>query len=226
MGLRVVIADDQALIRAGFKLILQGESDIEVVGEAADGDKAVAAALALHPDVVLMDIRMPALDGLEATRRITALGKALPRVIIVTTYGLDEYVFEALTAGASGFLLKDTPPEELVNAVRLVASGEALLSPSVTRKLIEEFARRSANRPASQRRLDGLTQREVEVLTLVASGLSNQEIAERLFLSEATIKTHVARIFSKLEMRDRVQAVVFAYESGLVKPRLANRRDE
>jgi DNA-binding NarL/FixJ family response regulator len=167
---------------------------------------------------------MPNLDGLEATRRITASAQPPPRVIIVTTYDLDEYVYEALAAGASGFLLKDTPPEQLVNAVRVVASGEALLSPSVTRRLIEEFSRKSSGRPESQRRLDSLTPREIEVLTFVAGGLSNGEIAAKLFLSESTVKTHIARIYSKLETRDRVQAVVFAYESGLVKPKSASHR--
>jgi DNA-binding NarL/FixJ family response regulator len=195
-----------------------------VVAEAADGDAAVRAAAAFNPDIVLMDIRMPNLDGLEATRRITASAQPPPRVIIVTTYDLDEYVYEALAAGASGFLLKDTPPEQLVNAVRVVASGEALLSPSVTRRLIEEFSRKSSGRPESQRRLDSLTPREIEVLTFVAGGLSNGEIAAKLFLSESTVKTHIARIYSKLETRDRVQAVVFAYESGLVKPKSASHR--
>jgi DNA-binding NarL/FixJ family response regulator len=224
MALRVLIADDQALLRAGFRLILQTEPDLVVVAEAADGDAAVRAAAAFNPDIVLMDIRMPNLDGLEATRRITASAQPPPRVIIVTTYDLDEYVYEALAAGASGFLLKDTPPEQLVNAVRVVASGEALLSPSVTRRLIEEFSRKSSGRPESQRRLDSLTPREIEVLTFVAGGLSNGEIAAKLFLSESTVKTHIARIYSKLETRDRVQAVVFAYESGLVKPKSASHR--
>ena len=217
MPLRVLIADDQALLRAGFRLILTSESDLQVVGEAADGDQAVEAARRLRPDVILMDIRMPKLDGLEATRRITSALPPPPRVIILTTYDLDEYVYEALEAGASGFLLKDAPPEELINAIRVVAAGDALLSPSVTRRLIEEFARRPSLRPPDELPIHGLTDRESEILRLVAGGLSNQEIATRLFLAESTIKTHVTRIFSKLGVRDRVQAVVVAYEVGLVK---------
>lgn len=222
MALRVLVADDQALLRAGFRLILGSEPEIEVVGDAADGIQAIKAAEALRPDVILMDIRMPVLDGLEATRRITAGNPPPPRVIILTTYDLDEYVYEALEAGASGFLLKDTPPDELVKAVRLVASGEALLAPSVTRRLIEEFARRPSMRPRADERTNRLTERETQVLTLIANGLSNQEIAAQLFLGESTVKTHVARVFSKLEARDRVQAVVIAYESGLVRPRATN----
>ena len=215
--LRVLIADDQALLRTGFRLILASESDVQVVGEVADGDQAVEAAARLHPDVILMDIRMPKLDGLEATRRITSGVPPPPRVIILTTYDLDEYVFEALEAGASGFLLKDTPPEELINAIRVVAAGDALLSPSVTRSLIEEFARRPSRRAPDQSPTYGLTEREAEILRLIAGGLSNREIATKLFLAESTIKTHVTRILSKLAVRDRVQAVVVAYEVGLVK---------
>lgn len=217
MALRVLIADDQALLRAGFRLILSSESDLEVVGEAADGEQAVDAARRLRPDLTLMDIRMPKLDGLEATRRITSGVPPPPRVIILTTYDLDEYVYEALEAGASGFLLKDAPPEELINAIRVVAAGDALLSPSVTRRLIEEFARRPSRHPPDDPQIRGLTDREREILRLVAGGLSNQEIAAQLFLAESTVKTHITRIFSKLGVRDRVQAVVVAYEVGLVK---------
>ena len=218
MPLRVLIADDQALLRAGFRLILTSEPDMQVAGEVADGDQAVEAARRLRPDVILMDIRMPKLDGLEATRRITSGAPPPPRVIILTTYDLDEYVYEALAAGASGFLLKDVPPEELINAVRVVAAGDALLSPSVTRRLIEEFARRPSRHTQESPSIHGLTDRESEILRLVASGMSNQEIATSLFLAESTIKTHITRIFSKLGVRDRVQAVVVAYEVGLVKP--------
>lgn len=219
MTVRVLVADDQALLRAGFRLILAGEPDLEVVGDVADGNQAIEAARRLRPDVILMDIRMPGLDGLEATRRITTSSAPAPRVIILTTYDLDQYVFEALEAGASGFLLKDTPAEELINAVRVVAAGEALLAPSVTRRLIEEFARRRSTQPRADDRIKRLTEREVQVLTLLSNGLSNHEIAAELFLGESTVKTHVARIFSKLEARDRVQAVVIAYESGLVRPK-------
>ena len=217
MSLRVLIADDQALLRAGFRLILTTEPDMQVVGEVVDGDQAVEAAARLRPDVVLMDIRMPKLDGLEATRRITAAGPPPPRIVILTTYDLDEYVYEALGAGASGFMLKDVSPEELITAVRVVAAGDALLSPSVTRRLIEEFARRPSVRPPDEPTIHGLTTREEEILKLVASGLSNQEIAAKLFLAESTVKTHITRIFSKLGVRDRVQSVVVAYEAGLVK---------
>jgi len=266
VSIRVVIADDQALVRAGFSMILDAEEDMEVVGEASDGKEAVSAVRRLHPDVVLMDIRMPEQDGIEATRQLTAPGVdgATPRILILTTFDLDEYVYEALRAGASGFLLKDTPPEELVAAIRVVAGGDALLSPSVTRRVIEEFV--SKKRPGQKppRGLDDLTAREHEVLTLVArgdaliapgitkrlieqfarsapaavpsdaladvtpretevlvlvaNGLSNGEIANELVLSSATVKTHVKRILSKLGLRDRVQAVVLAYEVGLVYP--------
>jgi DNA-binding NarL/FixJ family response regulator len=213
VSIKVLIADDQELVRTGFRKILESEPEIEVVGEAADGLQAVEEVLLRGPDVVLMDIRMPKLDGLEASRRLA--GKA--RVLILTTFDLNEYVYEALRAGASGFLLKDAPADELVRAIRVVAGGEALLSPSITRRLIEEFASRPApsERPAA---LDGLTARELEVLKLVARGLSNREIAKELYVSEATAKTHVGRILQKLDLRDRVQAVVLAYESGLVVP--------
>jgi RNA polymerase sigma factor (sigma-70 family) len=215
--LRVVIADDQALVRAGFRMILEADDDVEVVAEANDGEQAVAAVRRTRPEVVLMDIRMPELDGLEATRRILA-GGASCRVIMLTTFDLDEYVYAALRAGASGFLLKDVSPEQLVASVRMVAAGDALLAPSITRRLIERFARSDAAAAVVPRELSALTAREREVLVLMARGLSNGELAERLNLSEATVKTHVARILSKLEIRDRVQAVVLAYETGLVTP--------
>jgi DNA-binding NarL/FixJ family response regulator len=216
--IRVVLADDQALVRAGFRSLLDAQDDIEVVGEAADGEEAVRLATELTPDVVLMDIRMPGSDGLEATRRIAA-DERLPavRVVILTTFGLDDYVFEAIRSGASGFLVKETEPAELVQAVRVVAAGEALLSPSVTRRLIAEFAER-AKEPAAVRGLEELTDREREVVALVAEGLSNDEIAARLFMSPATAKTHVSRAMGKLGTRDRAQIVVMAYESGLVRP--------
>jgi DNA-binding NarL/FixJ family response regulator len=213
MTIKVLIADDQALVRTGFRKILESEPDLEVVGEAGDGGEAVEAALLLRPDVVLMDIRMPRLDGLEATRQLA--GKT--RVLVLTTFDLNEYVYEALRAGASGFLLKDAPADQLVTAIRVVAAGEALLAPSVTRRLIEEFARRppSNPRPAA---FEALSPRELEVLRLVARGLSNAEIAGELYLGDATVKTHVSRILRKLTLRDRVQAVVLAYESGLLQP--------
>ncbi len=213
----VLIADDQALVRVGLRKILEAEPDTEVVGEAGDGEEAVAAARRLRPDVVLMDIRMPVLDGIEATRRIVAEQPGA-RVLILTTFGLDGYVYDALRAGASGFMLKDAPPEEIAAAVRIVASGEALLAPAVTRTVIEEFARRSPAPPEPPRRPRGLTPREREVLDLLARGLSNPEICARLVISEATTKTHVARILQKLGLRDRVQAVIYAYENGLVAP--------
>jgi DNA-binding NarL/FixJ family response regulator len=215
---RVVIADDQALVRSGFSMIL-GAAGICVVAEAADGNQAVEAVLKHRPDVALMDIRMPEMDGLEATRRILAAPAARGcRVIILTTFDLDQYVYAALTAGASGFLLKDVSPEQLVAAVRMVRAGDALLAPSITRRLIERFAPQAAGRPALHADLSELTPRELEVLRLLATGMSNAELAGHLVLSEATIKTHVARILSKLGLRDRVQAVVVAYETGLVGP--------
>jgi DNA-binding NarL/FixJ family response regulator len=213
--IRVLIADDPALMRTGFRMILDAQDDIEVVGEAIDGADAIRRFQRLSPNVVVMDVRMPAMDGIEATRRLSALGRPA-RVLILTTFDLDEYVYEALRAGASGFLLKDRPPEELVAAVRVIASGEALLAPSVTRRLIEEFARRPpAVKPTE---LDELTEREREVLVLMAKGLSNAEIARALFVAETTVKTHVGRVLHKLGLRDRAQAVVLAYESGLVHP--------
>ena len=211
---RVVIADDQTLVRGGFRLILNS-AGIAVVAEAADGKEAVAATLSHRPDVVLMDIRMPEMDGLEATRRILA-ARADVRIIMLTTFDLDQYVYAALAAGASGFLLKDVSPEHLIAAVRLVRRGDALLAPSITRRLVERFAPRAA--PAGGGDLSCLTPRELEVLGLVARGLSNAELAAALTLSEATVKTHVARILAKLQLRDRVQAVVLAYETGLVSP--------
>jgi DNA-binding NarL/FixJ family response regulator len=216
--IRVLIADDQALVRAGFTMILDAEDDIEVVGEASDGREALREVRRLQPHVILMDIRMPELDGIEATRQLTA-GETdgVPRVLMLTTFDLDEYVYEALRAGASGFLLKDTPPEQLVQAIRIVAGGEALLAPVVTRRVIEEFVRRPRGGP-KPRGLEELTAREHEVLTLVARGLSNAEIAKELFVSETTVKTHVARMLMKLGLRDRVQAVVLAYEHGVVEP--------
>jgi DNA-binding NarL/FixJ family response regulator len=216
--IRVLLADDQPLVRAGLRTILEEEPDIEVCGEAADGAQAVIEVRRTHPDVVLMDVRMPNLDGLEATRRINADAGA-PKVVILTTFDLDEYVFASLRAGASGFLLKDAPADELVRAVRVAVAGDALLAPSVTRRLIARFAHRDAAEVATN--LDGLTEREREVLLLIARGLSNAEIATRLFLSETTVKTHVAHLLDKLELRDRVQAVVLAYEAGLVEPRLS-----
>ncbi len=215
--LRVVIADDQALVRTGFRMILTADG-IEVVAEAADGAEAVAAVRRTRPDAVLMDIRMPRMDGLEATRRILSDGASETRVLILTTYDLDQYVYAALTAGASGFLLKDVTPEHLVAALRLVRSGDALLAPAITRRLIERFARRDEAKAALHRDLSELTPRELEVLRLLATGLTNAELAARLTLSPTTVKTHVARILSKLGLRDRVQAVVVAYETGLISP--------
>jgi len=219
MSLGVLIADDQALVRAGFRMILEAEEDMEVVGEAADGREAVAEARRLRPDVVLMDVRMPDVDGIEATRRLLGQDGTEAKIVMLTTFDMDEYVYDALRAGASGFLLKDVPPEQLVAGIRAVASGDALLAPSVTRRVIEEFVRRP---PDSVRtapaELAELTARELEVLKLIARGLANAEIATELFVSETTVKTHVAHILMKLKLRDRVQAVVFAYESGLVLP--------
>ena len=216
-SLRVVVADDQALVRTGFRMILTADG-IEVVAEATNGGEAVDAVRRTRPDVVLMDIRMPDMDGLEATRRILTGAASEPRVIILTTFDLDHYVYAALSAGASGFLLKDVTPEHLVAAVRLVRSGDALLAPAITRRLVERFASRDADTAAIHRDLSALTPRELEVLRLLAQGLSNAELAVRLHLSEATVKTHVARILAKLGLRDRVQAVVIAYETGLVSP--------
>jgi DNA-binding NarL/FixJ family response regulator len=216
-GLTVVIADDQALVRAGFRMILDAETDIEVVGEASTGEEAIAEIQRLRPDIVLMDVRMPEMDGIEATRRLLSNGATETKVVMLTTFDMDEYVYEALRAGASGFLLKDVPPEQLVEGIRSVGSGEALLAPSITRRVIEEFVRRP---PESVRtrppELAELTGRELEVLRQVARGLSNGEIAKELFVSETTVKTHVSHILMKLRLRDRVQAVVFAYESGVV----------
>jgi DNA-binding NarL/FixJ family response regulator len=214
----VLIVDDQALVRVGLRKILESEPDTAVVGEAGDGEEAVSLAHRLRPDVVLMDIRMPVLDGIEATRRIVA-PRSDTRVLILTTFGLDAYVYEALQAGASGFMLKDAPPEEIAAAVRIVAGGDALLAPAVTRAVIEEFVqRRPAPTPLLPPAVTELTPREREVLELLARGLSNSEICQRLFVSEGTAKTHVARILQKLGLRDRVQAVIYAYESGLVAP--------
>jgi DNA-binding NarL/FixJ family response regulator len=209
---RVLLVDDQALVRRGFRLILENEPDIEVVGEAGDGASAVAAAARHHPDVALLDIRMPVLDGLEATRRILAADGNRTRVLILTTFDRDEYVFEALRVGASGFLLKTAPPEELITGVRVVAAGDALLSPSVTRRVVAEFARRAPTPSPDAERLTG---REREVLRLVSKGLTNAEVARALTVSEATVKTHVSGVLAKLGLRDRVQAVVWAYEHGL-----------
>jgi DNA-binding NarL/FixJ family response regulator len=216
--IRVVLADDQALVRAGFRALLDAQEDIAVVGEAGDGEQALRLATELIPDVVLMDIRMPGIDGLAATRQIAADDRlAGVRVVILTTFGLDEYIFEAIRSGASGFLVKDTDPEQLIQAVRVVAGGEALLSPNITRRLIEEFAAH-AKEPQVVEGLEQLTDREREVMALVATGLSNNEIAGRLFVSPATAKTHVSRAMIKLGARDRAQLVVIAYEAGLVRP--------
>jgi DNA-binding NarL/FixJ family response regulator len=236
VSVKVLLADDQALVRAGFRMILDAERDIEVVGEVADGNEAVEFVRLNSPHVVLMDVRMPNLDGIEATRRILALadragrassdeaapsprpGGAETKVLMLTTFDLDEYVYEALRAGASGFLLKDVPPEQLVSAIHIVARGEALLSPSVTRRVIEEFTKLPPPQAGPPPQLAELTARELEVLQLIARGLSNAEIAKELFVSETTVKTHVARVLMKCRLRDRVQAVVLAYESGLIRP--------
>jgi DNA-binding NarL/FixJ family response regulator len=217
MSIRVLVVDDQELVRAGFVKLIESEPEVRVVGEAADGLEAVEAATRTRCDVVLMDIRMPNLDGLEATRRICAKSDP-PRVLVLTTYDLDEYVFEALKAGAGGFLLKDAPADQLLAGIRVVAAGEALLAPAVTRRLIEEFARRPAPPPEGPPELAELTPRERQILALIARGLSNSEIAADLVLAESTIKSHVGSIFMKLDLRDRVQAVVLAYETGLVRP--------
>ena len=218
MSVRVLIVDDQALVRTGFRMILESEPDIEVVGEAGDGVQAIEEARRLEPDVVLMDVRMPELDGIEATRRLLANGAGTTKVVMLTTFDMDEYVYDALRAGASGFLLKDVPPEQLIDGIRAVANGDALLAPSITRRLIEEFVRSAPSRTEPPAGLDELTTREVEVLRLIARGFSNAEIAKELFVSETTVKTHVAHVLMKLNVRDRVQAVVLAYESGIVQP--------
>ena len=219
--IKILLADDQPLVRTGFRMILDAEPEMEVVGEASDGREAIDQVRTLSPDVVLMDIRMPELDGLEATRRIlsSATNGDAPKILMLTTFDLDEYVYEALRAGASGFLLKDTPPEQLVGAIHVIADGEALLSPSITRRVISEFVKGNGPKPQAQfPRLQELTARELEVLKLIARGYSNAEIAKALFVSETTVKTHVARILMKLQLRDRVQAVVLAYEAGVVQP--------
>jgi DNA-binding NarL/FixJ family response regulator len=216
MSIRVLVVDDQAMVRAGFRLLLSGEDDIEVVAEASNGLEAVEKAARFHPTVVLMDIRMPQLDGLEATRRILATDKTA-RILILTTFDLDEYVYEALRAGASGFVLKDDPPEQLLAAIRVVADGEALLSPAITKRVIKQFTR--IPRPEPPRQLDELTERELDVFRLIARGLSNAEIARELYISDTTVKTHITHILMKLNLRDRVQAVVLAYETGLFDSR-------
>jgi DNA-binding NarL/FixJ family response regulator len=219
MTIRVLLVDDQALIRAGFRMILEAEEDIEVVGECADGTQAVDSVRRLKPDVVLMDIRMPEMDGIEATRRIAdGGGEGPPKVLMLTTFDLDEYVYDALRAGASGFLLKDVPAEQLVDGIRVVAEGDALLAPSVTKRLIHEFSRGAVAHQSAPPELEELTPRELEVFGLIARGMSNAEIAAELIVSETTVKTHVARVLMKLGVRDRVQAVVLAYESGVVAP--------
>jgi DNA-binding NarL/FixJ family response regulator len=220
VAIRVLLVDDQPLLRTGFRMILEAESDIAVVGEAGDGQQALEQVRALQPDVVLMDIRMPRMDGVEATRRIAGPGRDGPaKVLVLTTFDLDEYVVEALRAGASGFLLKDVPAEELVQAIRVIADGAAMLAPSVTRRLLDMYATRlPSGDEAPPPSLSTLTDREMEVLKLVAKGLSNAEVAAELFVSETTVKTHVGHVLTKLGLRDRVQAAVFAYESGLVRP--------
>ncbi|MEV6669883.1 response regulator transcription factor [Streptomyces sp. NPDC051162] len=222
MTIKVIIVDDQAMVRAGFAALLAAQSDIDVVGDAPDGRQGVELSRRAHPDVVLMDVRMPEMDGLEAARQLLDPPPGVthrPKVLMLTTFDVDDYVYEALRAGASGFLLKDAPPADLISAVRVVAAGEALLAPSVTRRLIADFARqRPARRRDPSLRLRGLTPRETEVLELIARGLSNQEIAASLVVAEQTVKTHIGRVLAKLGLRDRAQAVIFAYESGLVAP--------
>ncbi|MBK9180379.1 MAG: response regulator transcription factor [Acidimicrobiales bacterium] len=219
MNVRVLVVDDQALVRAGFRMILEAEDDLTVVGEAADGREALALTRRARPDVVLMDVRMPVMDGIEATRQLGRLPEGeRPKVLVLTTFEVDDDVFAALRAGASGFLLKDTPPDDLIEAIRVVAAGDSLLSPSITRRLIEEFARQPLPSTSPPPALDLLTDRELEVLRHLARGLSNAEIAEALVLGETTVKTHVGRVLAKLGLRDRVQAVVLAYECGLVRP--------
>jgi DNA-binding NarL/FixJ family response regulator len=215
--IRVLLADDQALVRGGFRMILEAQEDIEVAGEASDGAEALEQARRLRPDVVLLDIRMPGMDGLEATRRLVSAEPEAPRVLILTTFDLDEYVYEAMLSGASGFLLKSVRPRQLADAVRTVAEGESLLAPSITRRLVEEFVRLPRPGQTTPEALAGLTEREIDVLRLIAGGKSNAEIGAALFISEATVKTHVTRLLAKLGLRDRVQAVVLAYESGLVR---------
>jgi DNA-binding NarL/FixJ family response regulator len=215
--IRVLLCDDQALVRSGFRLILEAREDIEVVGEADDGREAIELARRVDPDVILMDVRMPNLDGVEATRRLVA-GGSRARILILTTFDLDEYVYAAIRAGASGFLLKDVEPPQLVDAIRVVAAGEALLAPTVTRRLLDRFAHTLTGEEKPPPELSSLTERELEVLTLLAGGLSNAELAERLFLSETTVKSHISSVLRKLHLRDRVQAVVLAYEAGLVRP--------
>jgi DNA-binding NarL/FixJ family response regulator len=222
--IRILIADDHELMRGGLRGMLDAEPDLEVIGEASDGGEAIEQALTLNPDVVIMDIRMPRVDGIEATRRIldratSGMGTTVPRILVLTTFDLDEYVWEALRAGAGGFMLKDAPPRQLAEAVRTVAGGESLLAPAVTRRLVERYVNSPGSVPIDQRaEFDELTDREREILVLMARGRSNRELADELFLSEATVKTHVTRILRKLELRDRVQAVVLAYEAGLVVP--------
>jgi DNA-binding NarL/FixJ family response regulator len=216
--IRILVADDQTLVRAGFRAILESQDDLEVVGEAEDGAEAVALARELRPDLVLMDVRMPGLDGIEATRRLLANGDTPPRILMLTTFDLDEYLYSAMKAGASGFLLKDAPRDQLLAAVRTVAAGDALLAPALVRRLVEDFVRRPPPGTRTPAELDELTEREVEVLTLIARGLANAEIAARLFVSEATVRTHVTHILAKLDLRDRIQAVVLAYETGLIRP--------
>ncbi len=217
MTIRVVVADDQGMVRSGFSTLLNAQPDIEVIGEAVNGQDAVASAVELRPDVILMDVRMPVLDGLQATRRITQMDDP-PRILILTTFDLDDYVFEALRAGASGFLLKDASARELAEAVRVVAAGDGLLAPAVTRRLIAEFARMGGPRLPARKNLKELTERETEVLALVARGMANAEIARYLVVAAQTVKTHVSRVLMKRGLHDRAQAVVFAYESGLVRP--------
>ena len=217
MTIRVVVADDQGMVRSGFSVLLNAQPDIEVIAEAVNGREAIARAGALHPDVILMDVRMPVLDGLQATREITAMPDP-PKILMLTTFDLDDYVYEALRSGASGFLLKDASADELANAVRLVAAGDALLAPGITRRLISEFARMGAPRSPGRKQIVGLTERESEVLALVARGMSNSEIADHLVVAGQTVKTHVSRILAKLGLRDRTQMVVLAYESGVVHP--------
>ncbi len=218
MSIRVVVVDDQALVRAGFEVLVNSADDLEVVGEARNGEEALTVVASTRPDIVLMDVRMPVMDGIEATQRITSsIGGRDTRVLMLTTFDLDEYVFEALRSGASGFLLKDTPPEELLSAIRVIAAGDALLAPSITKRLIEEFTNRPSPGAPIASELDVLTGREREVMVAVAHGRSNAEIAEELFMSIATAKTHVSRILAKLDVRDRTQLVVLAYQTGLVQ---------